>query len=229
METGFKKRLGIFWRNSGKPILIVIIVLSAMRSSFADWNDVPTGSMKPTILEGDRIFVNKLAYDLKVPFTNWRLVEWSEPQRGEIVILFSPKDGTRLVKRIVGVPGDRIELRNNRLAVNGSVLEYDYGGAGDALDDDVPSHVILEEHLGDHEHTIAVTAGLTAPRLFGPVTVPADSFIVMGDNRDNSADSRVFGFVPRDRIVGRSSRVLISLNPKNYYLPRWSRFFKVLP
>ena len=85
----------------------------------ADWNDVPTGSMKPTILEGDRVFVNKLAYDLKVPFTTWHITEWSNPHCGDIVVFFSPKDGKRLVKRVIGLPGDTVELQNERLVING--------------------------------------------------------------------------------------------------------------
>ena len=96
-----------FWRWV-RPIIAVIVVLSAVRSSVADWNDVPTGSMNPTIVEGDRIFVNKLAYDLKVPFIQWRLARWSAPQRGDIIVFESPADGQRLVKRVVALSGDTI-------------------------------------------------------------------------------------------------------------------------
>src|SRR5271170_4889031 len=92
-----------------------IVLMLVFRSALADWNSVPTGSMKPTILEGDRIFVNKLAYDLKVPFTTWHLAEWANPKRGDIVVFYSPEDGTRLVKRVVGLPGDVVELRNEQL------------------------------------------------------------------------------------------------------------------
>ncbi len=100
----FKQRL---WTEWVKPILVVIVVCSTFRSAVADWNDVPTGSMNPTILEGDRIVVNKLAYDLKIPFTTWHIAEWSDPKNGEIVVCYSPKDGTRLVKRVIGVPATR--------------------------------------------------------------------------------------------------------------------------
>src|ERR1700761_3674297 len=87
------------WREEFRPLLIMAVVVFAVRSSFADWNKVPTGSMKTTILEGDYVFVNKVAYDLKVPFTTLHLAQWSNPQRGDIVVFYSPKDGTRLVKR----------------------------------------------------------------------------------------------------------------------------------
>src|SRR5512140_2840639 len=111
MKVWMKK----FWQEWVKPLLLTIIVLGSMRSALADWNDVPTGSMKPTILEGDRVFVNKLAYDLKVPFTTFHLATWSNPQRGDIVVFYSPQDGRRLVKRVVGLPGDTLELRDNHL------------------------------------------------------------------------------------------------------------------
>src|ERR1044071_4792661 len=98
------------WREHIRPLAVLLIALFSVRSSLADWNIVPTGSMKPTIVEGDRIFVNKLAYGLKVPFTTMHLLHWSQPSRGEIVVFNSPVDGTRLVKRIVGVPGDVIQM-----------------------------------------------------------------------------------------------------------------------
>src|SRR5688572_6158974 len=110
--TGFRAKLAYFLRHHVRPVAFVVLVLLGVRSSLADWNDVPTGSMNPTILEGDRIFVNKLAYDLKVPFTSWRLASWSEPARGDVVVFFAPNDGTRMVKRVAAVPGDRVELRN---------------------------------------------------------------------------------------------------------------------
>ena len=95
------------------------------RSAIADWNQVPTGSMKPTILEGDRVVVNKLAYDLKVPFTTWHISQWSDPMRGEIVTFYSPADEKLLIKRVIGVPGDVVEMRDNVLFVNGTQATYE--------------------------------------------------------------------------------------------------------
>src|SRR3954471_3455734 len=102
------RRLAHLAHHQLQPIVIMLFVLLAARSSLADWNDVPTGSMNPTILEGDRVFVNKLAYDLKVPFTTWHLAEWGMPQRGDVVVFYAPTDGTRMVKRVIGLPGDTI-------------------------------------------------------------------------------------------------------------------------
>src|SRR5437763_1680407 len=118
-------RLRQYWRKEIRPLLILSILVFAIRSSLADWNDVPTGSMQPTILVGDRVWVNKLAYDLKVPFTTTHLAEWSEPARGEIVVFFSPADEKRLVKRVVGLPGDTVELVDNKLILNGQPLAYE--------------------------------------------------------------------------------------------------------
>src|SRR3954464_13177679 len=140
------------------PLVILAVVLFSIRSSLADWNDVPTGSMKPTIVEGDRVFVNKLAYDLKVPFTTWHIAEWSNPQRGDIVVFYSPHDGKRLVKRVVGLPGDTIELRNDVLVLNGKVVEY-APIAAELLRDlnsaDRASHVFATEALPGRTHAVA--------------------------------------------------------------------------
>src|SRR6185436_12530035 len=100
------------------------LAVAAAKSALADINIVPTGSMKPTILEGDVVFVNKLAYDLRVPFTFARVAHWSDPARGDIAVCFAPDDGTRLVKRVVGLPGDTIELRHDVLFLNGVQQEY---------------------------------------------------------------------------------------------------------
>ena len=99
-----KQRWAGYWREL-KSLVLIVVILTAVRSAIADWNDVPSGSMNPTIVEGDRVFVNKVAYDLKIPFTTWHLAEWSNPKRGDIVVFFSPVDGTRLVKRVIGLPG----------------------------------------------------------------------------------------------------------------------------
>ena len=212
-------------------MLVMALVLFSIRSSLADWNDVPTGSMKPTILEGDRVFVNKLAYDLKVPFTTWHLAEWGNPQRGDIVVFYSPKDETRLVKRVVGLPGDVIELRNEQLIINGKPVEDAPAGTGIAeqlsADEQLQSQFATEQ-LPTHTHAIMAIPGLPAKRTFGPVRVPAGQYFMMGDNRDNSLDSRFFGTVERKRIVGKATAVVLSLDKTEGWLPRSGRFFKPL-
>jgi len=227
----WKKRLVRFWHEWLKSLLIVVLVVGGFRSTFADWNDVPSGSMKPTILEGDRIVVNKLAYDLKVPFTRWRLMRWASPGRGDIAVLFSPADGKRLVKRVVGLPGDTLAMADDRLYVNGEPAIYrplprlrDFDPSGDAH-----PRVLAVEDVGGATHPVMLTPTLPAMHSFDPIVVPAGRYFVMGDNRAESGDSRYFGFVERDRIVGRATAVAASVDPERHFRPRWHRFFKPLP
>ena len=226
-----RSRARHWWRQEIRPLLVLALVLFAVRSSLADWNDVPSGSMKPTILEGDRIFVNKLAYDLKVPFTTWHLAEWSNPQRGDIVVFYSPHDGTRLVKRVVGLPGDTIELWNEQLVINGNPV--DYAPLGAEISGQLPAAErqggrFATERLPAHPHAVMALPGLPAKRTFGPVSVPDGHYFMMGDNRDNSFDSRYFGVVERQRIVGRATAVVLSLDRNHDWLPRGRRFFSPL-
>ncbi len=231
MTPTLRSRMRQYWRKEIRPILITAVVLFAVRSSLADWNHVPSGSMNPTIIEGDYIFVNKLAYDLKVPFTTWHLAQWSNPKRGDIVVFFSPHDGTRLVKRVIGLPGDTIELRNEQLIINGKPVNY--GRLNRKISGQLPvgeqqQSLFATEELPAHAHAVMAIPGVPARRSFGPIQVPAGHYFMMGDNRDNSFDSRYFGLVDRSRIVGKATDVVLSFNQNDYYLPRAQRFFKPL-
>src|SRR5260221_5290460 len=147
-----------WWVKEIRPLLVLALVLFAIRSSLADWNDVPTGSMKPTILEGDRVYVNKLAYDLKVPFTTWHIAEWSNPKRGDIVVFYSPYNGQRLVKRVIGLPGDTVELRNEVLVLNGQQVEYRPISdelLRDVASEDRTTHRFATEQLPGQTHSVA--------------------------------------------------------------------------
>jgi signal peptidase I len=239
MTPHTRRKLIHYWRRHIRPILVLVLVFTAFRSSFADWNDVPTGSMKPTIFEGDRIFVNKLAYGLKFPYTTWHLAKWSGPQRGEIAVFYSPKDGIRLVKRVVGLPGDHIVYRDGFLTINGRKLEYRrYDPPPDVQ---IPEGMASEcdfylEQLGDYQHIVAllkdvairdrrIKTGQPPPNRDYEITVPEGKYFMMGDNRDNSNDSRFIGSVERTEILGRSSRTIFSLDYNDSYLPRKNRFF----
>jgi signal peptidase I len=211
-----------FWIEWLRPLAVVALVLGSFRSAVADWNDVPTGSMRPTVLEGERVFVNRAAYDLKIPFTTVRLAQWSDPSRGDIVVLYSPHDGVRLLKRVVGVPGDRIEMKDNRLIVNGTEAIYKETATRDR------NATVLRETVDRREHLVAVSEDRTSSSTFGPVTVPSGQYLVMGDNRDHSFDSRYFGFVPRSEILGRATRIVASVDPERSFRPRFERFLKAL-
>ncbi len=220
------KRRMIAALQANRSFLLFVFCMLVFRSSIADWNNVPTGSMKPTILEGDRIWVNKMAYDLRLPFTHWSLYRFADPERGDIVIFDSAVADKRLVKRVIGLPGDRVSLFNNRLSINGETLSY--VADPDALGLGVRDFTDPLEILGPVTHRVRFQQGGSPMASFAPVRVPDGHYLVMGDNRDNSADSRVIGFVPREEIVGKSDRVILSLNYDNYYLPRSERFFQSL-
>ncbi len=218
------------WKEWRITIFFIVFVLIPVKSSLADWNWVPTGSMKPTILEGDLLFVNKLAYSLRFPLTFYRLAKWSDPQTGDIVICFSPDDGTRLVKRVIAAPGDTIEMRHNRLFLNGRRLNYTIaasqynqyfvGGRQDPI--------VATEDLNGVAHPVVWTPSVPAARNFGLLIVPKDHYFVMGDNRDLSRDSRIFGFVERKAIVGKAKIVVCSFDITDKYQPRFRRFFTAL-
>jgi signal peptidase I len=188
--------------------------------------------MNPTIVQGDRVFVNKLAYDLKVPYTTWHLAQWSNPKRGDVVVFFSPVDGQRLVKRVVGLPGDKVQLVNDELFINGQQSKYEPLPAD--VGRDVPAdhdgrRLYAEEKAnGIPNHPVTILPQRPAMRGFGPVTVPPGKYFMMGDNRDNSYDSRFWGSVDRKRIVGRATMVVMSLDHQHYFEPRWNRFFTKL-
>jgi signal peptidase I len=219
------------WREWIRPLALPVLLVTTAKSALADINYVPTGSMKPTILEGDVVFINKLAYDLRVPFTFARIARWSDPARGDIVVCFSPADGTRLVKRVVGIPGDVVELRNDVLFLNG--VRQSYAPLPASVTDGLTKAeragaVFAQETLDQRTHAVMALPGVRAMRDFGPTRVAADSYFMMGDNRDNSADSRFFGSVPRREIIGEAKAVFVSADLDRWLKPRFDRFFSAL-
>lgn len=211
---------------------VFLLLMLGFRSAWADWVYVPSGSMNPTILEGDRLLVNKHVYGLRVPFTLIHLTRGVDPKRGDIIVFDSPVNGTSLVKRVVAVPGDTVSLDQERLIVNGIPAAYANGDPREvrallrATRADRPK--VLEESGDGPAHDILLLPDRWAPSTFGPIRVPRDMYFVLGDNRDNSADSRYIGLVPRRNIVGRATRVVVSLNPDRYDLPRSGRMLRTL-
>ncbi|MFC5476343.1 signal peptidase I [Paraherbaspirillum soli] len=210
-----------------KVFLILVVSMAFARSAIADWYEVPSGSMYPTLMIGDRIFSNRVAYDVKLPFTDIILKHIADPQRGDVVTFSSPKDGVRLVKRLIAVPGDVVEMRGERLFINNVAADYVLA-TGDVASQLVPDtagrQLVLNENLLGQKHPIIVLPEYPAARSFGPIKVPAGEYMMLGDNRDNSEDSRYIGFVRRELLTGQVERVLFSLDSAKYYLPRLSRF-----
>ena len=212
-------------------VFFIVFVVVPAKSSLADWKWVPTGSMSPTILQGDLIYVDKIAYELRFPLTLYRLVKWSEPKRGDIVICFSPEDGNRLVKRIIAVPGDIIAMKNNVLFLNDRPVDYKKiePKYTEYLSGKLKERCVLAmEDLNGVTHAVMSTPSIPAVRSFGPFKIPDNYYFVMGDNRDNSRDSRTFGLVEREVIVGKARRIIISFDITDRYQPRFKRFFDPL-
>ena len=213
------------WLKDNRGVLVFIFCLGLFRTAIADWNPVPTGSMRPTILEGDVVLVNRLAYDLKVPLTDYSLAHLGDPERGDIVTFSSPKDGMRLIKRLVALPGDVVELRNNQLFINQQAAEYSNEtefrepiGHGRFVN----AKRVIEDVDGSRR-SVQFLPVLDEKSNFGPIVVPPDQYFMMGDNRDNSEDSRYIGFVPRNLIIGRAGHILVSADIKHDWKPRFDR------
>ncbi|MHC4131921.1 MAG: signal peptidase I [Planctomycetota bacterium] len=227
-----KKYLKKTFKEWWLTLFFIFFVIIPVKSAIADFNWVPTGSMNPTILEGDLLFVNKIAYGLRFPLTMHRISQWSDPKTGDIVICFSPDDNTRLVKRVIGLPSDTIEMNNSQLFINDHPLSYS------KLDSDYKEQLSLEEqnharlsleNLPNHPHPVMIFPSVKgAIRNFSPITVPENNYFVMGDNRDLSKDSRSFGFVERKAIVGKAKAVVLSFDITDKYQPRLKRFFKTI-
>ena len=218
------------WLHQNRGFLVFMLLLGLFRTAVADWNPVPSGSMHPNILEGDVVLVNRLAYDLKLPLTDRVLLPLAEPQRGDIVTFTSPRDGVRLIKRIAAVPGDRIAMRDKQIILNGQAAGYAslaLPAERDALDAPWQAQAWLEQVAGE-THAIQWLPGLPARDNFDERTIPAGQYLVLGDNRDNSADSRYIGLVPRRLLIGRAVRVLLSVDILGAWRPRLARFGQAL-
>jgi signal peptidase I len=214
--AGYKEPVLVEYARSFFPVILVVLLL---RSFLVEPFRIPSGSMMPTLLVGDFILVNKFAYGLRWPVLNSKFLELGEPQRGDVVVFRFPKDPSiDYIKRVVGVPGDEIYYRNKTLYVNGKPAEktplgiYNGVGSGQSM---TGAEMALER-LDGVEHRVLVhpMAPDLAPGcrelLFGPVRVPEDAYFVMGDNRDNSNDSRCWGVVPEDNLVGKAFAIWMS-------------------
>jgi signal peptidase I len=171
-------------------VAFLFVGLTAARSSLADHYIVPSGSMEPTLMPGDRVVVDKRAYGLRIPFTLEKLGTGATPQRGDVVIVDSPRDGERLIKRVVAVAGDTVAVRNGHVYIDGVPA----GLPGDA-----------HERFGKRDVTLDLSRG-GGPEI-GPVRVPDGKLLVMGDARGNSLDGRYFGWIDANAVYARAERV----------------------
>jgi len=244
-DAAFEPGTVDYARSFFPVVLVVLIVRSFLFEPFR----IPSDSMMPTLLDGDFILVNKFAFGLRLPVTNTKVVDFGEPRRGDVVVFRYPPDpAINYIKRVVGLPGDRIRIENDRLFINGE--EIPAKSAGSYSDGCYENMQLLEEHIGEHvHHTLACsTRGplITSPlpgcnrRLergyvcpaepetpdyndISEIEVPAGHYFMVGDNRDNSADSRVFGFVPEANLIGSARRIWFNWDMQRKGGPTWSR------
>jgi signal peptidase I len=183
-----------FWREYGEALFIAFIMALVIRAFLVQAFSIPSGSMQPTLLIGDYLLVNKFTYGIRNPLTNKVWIPIGTPQRGDVVVFIYPQDPTKdFIKRVIGLPGDRIQIINKKVLINGKVFENPEAVYDDPM-------VIPPPHSPNE----------SGRDNMGPVVVPANSYFVMGDNRDHSYDSRFWGFVPMDSLRGKALIIYFS-------------------
>lgn len=209
---------------------IPAIVAFFFRSVVASPRHIPTGSMIPTIKVGEFIFVKMFSYDWHIPYTRKSLVKRADPQRGEVVVFEYPIEPDKdYIKRVIGVPGDTVEIRDKRIILNGRPLRLEKVEDESILADLAPEYdpkrlSLFKETNGDHTYYVMHMNGKSAPDMEA-VVVPPGQYFVMGDNRDNSHDSRFWGFVERDQFLGEGSFIWFSFDKNHFPFLRFNRFF----
>ena len=204
------------WIEYSKSFFPVILAVLLLRSFLVEPFRIPSGSMMPTLLVGDFILVNKFAYGIRLPVLNTKIIDVGEPQRGDVVVFRYPKDpSVDYIKRVVGLPGDRIGYYNKTVYVNGKPVAQVpagvYVGTGSGVSMSGASERL--EQLGDARHEILVMP--RTPSMEGEFVVPENQYFVMGDNRDNSNDSRYWGTVPEQNLVGKAFRIWMNWDSAN--------------
>jgi signal peptidase I len=206
-------------REYVEAFAIAILLALFIRTFVVQAFKIPSGSMKPTLLIGDHLLVNKFIYGVKIPFLDRIILPIKNPKRGDIIVFKFPKDESKdFIKRVVGVEGDVIEIKNDQLFINNEAITTEH--VGEFNDEDFSTAVEeLEESLGDVKHHILDR--IKGYDDFPPTTVPPNSVFVMGDNRDNSEDSRYWGFVKLNKIKGKALIIYWSW-------PNWNRFLHII-
>jgi len=194
--------VAVEYARSFFPIVLIVFLL---RSFLAEPFRIPSASMMPTLLIGDFLLVNKFTYGIRLPVINKKIIDINEPARGDIVVFRFPKDPTvDYIKRVIGLPGDKVAYYNKKLYINDAPIKQTslgiYQGVGQGQDMTGSEHI--EENLTGVEHSILIRTD--APTVEGSYVIPKGNYFVMGDNRDNSNDSRYWGTVPEENLVGKA-------------------------
>jgi signal peptidase I len=216
-----------FYKEWIEPFLIAAVVALFIRQFVVEAFKIPSGSMIPTLLIGDHLLVNKFIYGPRIPFTDTRLFTWEQPKRGDIIVFKYPENESKdFIKRVIGLPGDKIEIKDGVLFINDQPVKVKELGLYDSGDQGVrPPYYqkprLMQEQLGAVSHQILYLRDQTGYN-FGPILVPKDSIFAMGDNRDNSQDSRVWGFVKENKILGKALIIYWSWDGTDRWV-RWER------
>ena len=187
-----------------RSFLLFLLLIMVFRTGYADWSPVPTSSMEPTIYPGDVVWIDKTAYGPSLPFLNKRLLTWGEPARGDVITLIPPHEDVLYVKRVIGLPGDTLRIDGNAIEVNGKLLEQ---GIVEQRDD----AILGVETIGGAEHAFKLSTERGVPYVGETITVPPGKLFVMGDFRNNSADSRYWGFVDERNVMGKVTAIAVSI------------------
>ncbi len=224
-EAGEKKKKSLV-REYTEAIGIAILLALVIRTFVIQAFTIPSGSMMDTLLVGDYILVNKFMYGAEVPFTGWHLPGLRQPRRGDIIVFKYPLDEKRdFIKRIIAVPGDELLIRDNHILINGQPIPEPYVKPGTSTF--VPPRYVADLGSGEPCLARAATASEKHPDQFGPVVIPRGYYFVMGDNRDNSQDSRYWGCLQREHIRGKAFMIYWSWNGGDGWL-RWRRLGKII-
>jgi len=216
-----------FYKEWIEPFLIAAVVALFIRQFVVEAFKIPSGSMIPTLLIGDHLLVNKFIYGPRIPFTDTRFFTWEQPKRGDVIVFKYPENESKdFIKRVVGLPGDKIEIKDGVLFVNDQPVKVKELGVYDSDDQRLgPPYYqkprLLQEQLGSVSHQILYLRDQSGYN-FGPILVPKNSIFAMGDNRDNSQDSRVWGFVKENKILGKALIIYWSWDGNDRWV-RWER------
>ena len=196
-----------------RPLLVFAVLLVSFRTTIADWSPVPSGSMEPTLVPGDVVWIDKTAFGPSLPIINKKLLTWGSPKRGEVITFVPPHKDQLFVKRVIAVPGDRLRIEGMKLWVNGQPLAQQ-------ITREEAEYLLGEEIIDGRGHPFKLTRGMGMPYVGKTIEVPQGKYFVMGDHRNNSADSRFWGFVDQDKIMGRVVGIALSFSPRR----GWNRF-----
>ncbi len=220
--TSVLTRLKNWLADTGKQLAIAIFIVMFLRSSIVEPYKIPSGSMIPTLFIGDHIFVNKFAYGFKIPFTEFFLdkpiyiTSQSVPSRGDVIVFRYPRDESiNYIKRVIGLPGDRISIREKVLYINDKPVDIESLRdpsleAGIESEDDKRVLSLFTEKLEGSPHPVLYNMNSLLNSDYGPVEVPEGKILALGDNRDRSSDSRIWGFVPMENIKGKAMFVWLN-------------------